>query len=164
MSISVLPFRRMRLYFLMGLLGVALLAYLLHTGQTARAAAPKHLAFAFSVVTGTALAVCVAYQCALLFARLAGYHRSARLHYRNHRYVGTAALYLFILHAGGIGYALLTILPLLFLAVSVTGLFNSEIIVMRPGLRRAWGYMHVGLSGLLLPLIALHAWAALAFK
>jgi hypothetical protein len=164
MSISVSPFRRQRLYFWTGLLGLCLLAYVMHTGLTVRAGAPKYLAFAFSVVTGTALAACIAYQCALLFARLAGYHRSARLHYRNHRYVGTASLYLFILHAGGIGYALLTILPLLFLTISVTGLFNSEIIVMPPGLRRAWGYMHVGLSGLLLPLIALHAWAALAFK
>ena len=163
MTFFVSPIRRTRVYFWTGIAGLCLLAYVMLTGHPLKAT-PKSFAFAFSVVTGTALAACIMYQWALLIARLSGQHQAARRHYRNHRYVGTAALYLFLVHAGGLGYALLTVLPMLFLVVSITGLFNAEVISMPPALRRWWGYLHVGLSGLLLPLIALHAWAALAFK
>lgn len=151
-------------YFWIGVLGLALLAIAMLMGLRAQQLLPKSASFALSAATGSALVGCIIYQWALFFTRLAGDHHAARHHYRNHRYVGTAAVYLFVLHAGGIGYALLTVLPVLFLVISITGLFNSEVISLPPRVKRFWGYLHIGLSGLLLPLIAFHVWAALAFK
>ena len=70
-----------------------------------------------------------------------------------------------MLHAGAIGYAMVSAMALGFLVVALTGLWNPEVVILRkPWLRKAWEIGHIGVSGVLMPLIALHVWAALAFK
>lgn len=157
--------RRTRPYFWIGLLALTLISAGSYTDTYARAQLPEAAHFWWSVSTGTALVACIGYQWLLLLTRLAGKKREARDQYHRHRLVGTASVCLFLLHAGAIGYALLTVLPLVYLAIAITGLLNSEVLPLRrPWMRRCWGYVHIGLSGLLMPLVAFHVWAALAFK
>lgn len=156
---------RRRQYFWIGTAALCLLTLGSMMGLRLQTPMPKAMSFWWSVVTGTALLGCVVYQWALLLARLSGHKRRAAQRYRRHRQVGTAAICLFLLHAGGIGYALLTVMASAFLLVSVTGLLNSEVsIPSKSRLKQGWNYLHVAVSGLLLPLIAFHIWAALAFK
>ncbi|MBX9591320.1 MAG: hypothetical protein K2X43_18690 [Hyphomonadaceae bacterium] len=165
MSVSVLQSIRRRHYFWVGTMALCLLTLGSLMGVRMQTPMPKALSFAWSVATGAALLGCIVYQWSLLFARLAGRKQDARHLYQRHRQVGAVAICLFVLHAGGVGYALLTVLASVFLIIAVTGLLNGEAVVLgRPWLRPWWNHLHVALSGLLLPLIALHVWAALAFK
>lgn len=165
MSTSVLQSIRRRQYLWIGTAALSLLALGSMMGVRLQTPMPKSMSFWWSVATGTALLGCVAYQWALLLARLSGHKRRAAQRYQRHRQVGTVAICLFVLHAGGIGYALLTVMASAFLLVSVTGLLNSEVAAPNTSrLKQGWNYLHVALSGLLLPLIAFHIWAALAFK
>lgn len=156
---------RKRPYFLVGV--VAFLGLLIGyvVGFRLHAVLPAQASFAYSVVTGLTLLGCILYQWSLFFARLTRQAAASRHHYKTHRYVGAAAIVLFAFHAGGFGYALVTVMALAFAIVAVTGLFNKEVLLLRrPWLRTGWDFAHIGLSGILLPLIALHIWAALAFK
>ena len=50
-------------------------------------------------------------------------------------------------------------------SIVFTGLFHSHVLATRSReLSRAWEWVHLGLSGFLIPLVMLHAWAAFAFK
>ncbi len=152
-------------YLVVGLAGFAVLLAALLAGQSLRLWLPKAAAFPFSVTSGLILLGCILYQWALFFARLTGRTADARRHWSLHRFVGTAAILLFVVHAGALGYAMVSGMALAFLIVALTGLWNPEVAILKkPWLRKAWEIGHVGLSGLLMPLIALHVWAALAFK
>ena len=152
-------------YFRIGMWTLALLAACILLGFSLRHVFPKSASFAWSVASGLILLGCILYQWMLFFARLQGRAAEARRHWSLHRYVGTAAILLFVLHAGALGYAMLSVLAVGFLIVAVTGLWNTEVAILRKAwLRRAWEIGHIGVSGLLMPLIALHVWAALAFK
>lgn len=152
-------------YFAIGAAALVVLAMGLAAGFSARLALPKPASFAWSVSTGLILLGCILYQWLLFFARLTRRAADVRRHWQSHRYVGAAAVVLFVLHAGAIGYAMISVLALSFLVVAVTGLFNTEVLILRkPWMRQAWEIGHVGVSGILMPLIGLHVWAALAFK
>lgn len=152
-------------YVLVGAGAFAMLLVFYATGFKIRATLPPLASFWWSVVTGLVLLGCILYQWMLFFARLTRRYADGRRHWRTHRYVGAAAIVLFVIHAGAFGYALVTVVALLFVIVAATGLFNAEVLILRkPWLRACWEIGHVGLSGLLMPLIALHIWAALAFK
>lgn len=152
-------------YFRLGMIALFALAICLALGFSLRHALPKSAGFAWSVVTGLILLGCILYQWMLFFARLNGRAAEARKHWSAHRWVGTAAIALFVLHAGAVGYAMVSVMAIGFLIVAFTGLWNTEVLILRkPWLRKAWEVGHIGISGLLMPLIALHVWAALAFK
>jgi len=141
MSLSVMQSIRRRQHFWMGTAALCLLTFGSLMGVRMQTPMPKALSFAWSIVTGTALLSCVAYQWTLLLSRLGGRKQEARHHYRRHRQVGVVAICLFVLHAGGVGYALLAVLASVFLIISVTGLLNGEAIVLsRPWLRQRWHY------------------------
>lgn len=152
-------------YFVVGSAALAMLVAGILAGFSLRHALPKSAGFAWSVSTGLILLACVCYQWMLFFARLTNRTADARRHWNRHRHVGVAAIGLFLLHAGALGYAVVSAMAAAFLVVAVTGLWNTEVVILRkPWLRKAWEIGHVGVSGLLMPLIALHVWAALAFK
>lgn len=154
-----------RAYFLIGAIAFLGLLVGYAIGFKVHAALPPRASFTYSVVTGLVLLGCILYQWMLFFARLTRQVEKSRLHYKLHRWVGTAAVVIFALHAGAFGYALVTVLAVAFAVIAVTGLFNKEVLLLRrPWLRTAWEVGHVGLSGIVLPLIALHVWAVLAFK
>lgn len=152
-------------YFLAGAGALAALALALSTGMRAGPMLPKEVSFAWSVTTGLALLACVLSQWLLFAARLTGRNKDAIRHYRHHRTIGVAALVLFVLHAASMGYAALSVMVAAFLTVSITGIFNPEVVLFgRPWMKPVWSFLHIGLAGLILPLALLHVWAALAFK
>lgn len=152
-------------YFVVGMAALALIAAGIAAGFSLRHALPKPASFGWSVTTGLILLGCILYQWMLFFARLAGRTAEARKHWTRHRYVGVAAIALFLLHAGAVGYAMISAMAIGFLIVALTGLWNPEVAILRkPWLRKAWEIGHIGVSGVLMPLIGLHVWAALAFK
>jgi hypothetical protein len=158
------PLRR-KIYVFAAAAALALLSLGLLAGVRAQAVMSKPASFWWSVTTGAVLLGCVVYQWTLLLARMGGHMTGARRRYQRHRPVGAAGICLFALHAGGVGYAFVTVLAVVFLIVSVTGVLNTEVLPLnRPWLKRCWSYLHIGLSGLLFPLLVLHVWAALAFK
>lgn len=121
--------------------------------------------FAWQIVTGAALAGLMIYQWGLLAARLSGNAEASRARYRWHRYVGVAMTGLFILHAVRLGYHWTSALTVVFLLNGAVGLMNRELVRYRTrGRYLLWYGGHVALSAILVPLVVLHIWVALAFE
>ena len=82
-----------------------------------------------------------------------------------HRWIGVVATFFFALHAARVGHAWMIILTIVFVLTALTGLLNKE--VMRYS--RRWTYLlwltfHVSLSTIMVPMIAVHIWVALAYQ
>ena len=121
--------------------------------------------FIWQTVTGATLGLALLYQFALMIARIGKDAKGSQTHFKWHRYVGIAMLFVFILHAVRFGHALTLVLSVVFLLNSLMGVLNREV-VRYPNKRLfyVWYAAHVGLSAILLPLAVLHAWVALAYE
>lgn len=121
--------------------------------------------FTWQILSGFTLSLLLAFQFALLFARLFGTAEQVRRHYHWHRYLGIALTVLFALHAVRFGYAWTSALSLLFFASALSGLMNRETMRYRnKALYLFWYGIHVAVSTILVPVAVLHIWVALAFK
>lgn len=159
MTALVLKIRKVR-YLGWGIVAVvlALLAMALGPDLIARS-------FPWQVVTGTALLVCMLYQWMIFIQRFTQTTTNARQHYLAHRWVGVAATLLFAAHAVRPGEMWMTAVAILFIALAVTGLLNREVVkYKKQWMYFAWLGLHMMLSAMLLPLVAVHIWAALAYQ
>ncbi|MEM1237079.1 MAG: hypothetical protein AAGI10_08925 [Pseudomonadota bacterium] len=121
--------------------------------------------FSWQVVTGSALTVCMIYQWTVFAQRFTKDTKNARQHYNAHRWVGVGATLLFAIHAVRPGHAWMTALAVVFIGIAVTGLLNREVVKYRKQwMYLAWLGMHMCLSAILVPLLAIHIWAALAYQ
>lgn len=121
--------------------------------------------FAYALVTGFALLIAILWQWRLHFARRARDGRRIRREYNRHRWLGLLPVLLLVLHIGGPNASLMSIMSYALLASCLIGLFNQEVVRLRPGwARTVWLATHIGLAGVIVPLILLHLWASLAFR
>ncbi|MFY0597232.1 MAG: hypothetical protein JXQ85_12445 [Cognatishimia sp.] len=126
---------------------------------------PVMSAFAWQLVTGLTLLGFVVYQWILLLKRMCNDTRNARFHMMAHRWVGVAATYMFILHAVRMGHTWTTGLAMVFFLLGVTGVLNRQVLKYRqPWIHAVWQFCHIGLSAVLLPLVIVHIWVALAYQ
>ena len=155
---------RQRPYVIAGLLALALVGLAL--AQVTRGwLTPEQVNFWWQSVTGTALLTAMVYQWVVFFQRLTGQSSNARTHYLAHRWVGVGATFLFALHAVRLGHMWMTALAVLFVLVAVTGLLNREIIKYpKQWMYLVWLGTHTLLSAMMVPLIAVHVWVALAYQ
>lgn len=150
-------------YVLWGLLSIGL-------AQLAVLTAPEQVGpfvrtFSWQVTTGTALLLCIAYQWTVFLQRLMRSTENARSHYLAHRWVGVSATLLFAAHAVRPGHMWMTALSIVFIAIAVTGLLNREIVrYPKQWMYLVWLGMHMCLSAILVPLILVHVWTALAYQ
>lgn len=122
-------------------------------------------AFEFQVVTGALLVTGLCYQWVLFFKRVLRDTRNARAVTVNHRWVGVGMTYLFALHAVRLGHTWMTVLSAVFFLIAMTGVLNREVLRYRQNwIFLTWLALHIGLSAMLVPLVALHIWVALAYQ
>jgi hypothetical protein len=121
--------------------------------------------FAYAAATGFCLVICFAWQWRLHLARYDRDGGRIRREYIRHRWVGIIPALILICHIGGPNASLMSIISYAFLASSLVGLFNQEIVDLGSGrLKTFWLVTHIGLASLIVPLILVHIWAALAFR
>lgn len=126
-------------------------------------AIPARLRFTWQVFTGLLLLTTIGYQWFLMRKR---WIKSAdRSDLVSHRWVGVFATFLFATHAARVGHTWMLMLTAVFVAVALTGVLNKQIL----GFRTRWAYLmwftvHVGMSAILAPMIAVHIWVALAYQ
>jgi hypothetical protein len=121
--------------------------------------------FAYAIMTGLLLVIAMLWQWKLYFARKGGNARQIQRDYKRHRWLGILPVALLILHIGKPTGSLLSMMSYLLLLSSFSGLFNNEIVRQRVRwARKLWLLVHVGSAALIVPLVVLHIWAALAFK
>lgn len=119
----------------------------------------------YKQLSGFGLLALLLYQWRFSVTRAKGDMRKAFAMVEFHKLFGAVAPLLFFLHSQSLGYAYLKLLSLAFLLVILTGLFNFEIVkTHRPWFRPVWITAHVGLSMLLLFLVAYHVYVGYAFK
>jgi hypothetical protein len=122
-------------------------------------------AFAYAALTGAALVLSLGWQWRLYLARRTGDGRRIRTEYALHRWSGSAPALLLLLHVGGPSASLLSIVACLLLVSSAAGLFHQKIVALGgKRLRTLWLAVHVGSAALMIPLVAVHLWATLAFR
>lgn len=122
-------------------------------------------AFEFQVATGAMMVTGLCYQWVLFFKRVLRDNRNARAVTINHRWVGVAMTYLFALHAVRLGHTWMTVLSAVFFLLAVTGVLNREVLRYRQNwIYLIWLATHIGLSAMMVPLVALHIWVALAYQ
>ncbi|MEM9350189.1 MAG: hypothetical protein AAGA47_08000 [Pseudomonadota bacterium] len=162
MSALVLKLRKVR-YLGWGLASVTLAILAILVGP--ERLGPFVRSFPWQAVTGTALLVCMIYQWTIFAQRFTKSTKNARTHFLAHRWVGVAATLLFAIHAVRPGHAWMTALALVFLGIAVTGLLNREVVKYRKQwMYIAWLGVHMCLSAMLVPLLGVHIWAALAYQ
>jgi len=155
---------RQRPYVLLGCLALAL--GLLGLAQVTRGwLTPAEVSFWWQSATGAALLTAMLYQWVVFFQRLTGDTSRARTHYLAHRWVGVGATFLFALHAVRLGHTWMTALAILFMLVALTGLLNREVVrYPKQWMYLVWLGTHTLLSALMVPLIVVHVWVALAYQ
>jgi len=121
--------------------------------------------FEFQVVTGSLLVTGLCYQWILFFKRVLRDNKNARRVLVNHRWVGVGMTYLFALHAVRMGHTWMTLLSVVFFLIALTGVFNREVLRYRQNwIYLVWLSAHIGLSSMMVPLVALHVWVALVYQ
>ncbi|WP_270730606.1 hypothetical protein [Shimia sp. Alg240-R146] len=121
--------------------------------------------FEFQIVSGSLLVTGLCYQWVLFFKRVTRDTRNARSVLVSHRWVGVGMTYLFALHAVRLGHTWMTVLSLVFFLIAVTGVLNREVLRYRQNwIYLVWLAVHIGLSAMLLPLLGVHIWVALAYQ
>jgi hypothetical protein len=127
--------------------------------------AAQDRAFAYAAVTGAGLVLSLGWQWRLYLARRTGDGRRIRTEYARHRWSGIVPALLLLLHVGGPSASLLSIVACLLLVSSAAGLVHHKIVALGGRrLRIVWLSVHVGSAALIIPLVAMHLWAALAFR
>jgi|GEM_PF-1119353 len=143
-------------------IGLALAAVLEQLQGYVKPEVPK---FLWQVITGVLLVVIVIYQWVLLYLRQTKRMKQMRFHYATHRWAGVSATVLFALHAISAGHMWTSALAIVFILVALTGILNREIIKYpKQWMYLAWFSVHIALSFIMLPLIAVHIWVALLYQ
>ena len=160
--------RPRKLYGPLGLAAVAVTAIAFSLGIGGRRlieqAGPDR-AFAYAALTGAGLVLSLGWQWRLYLARRTGDGRRIRTEFARHRWSGIAPALLLLLHVGGPSASLLSIVAGLLLVSSAAGLVHQKMVALGGRrLRTLWLAVHVGSAALMIPLVALHLWAALAFR
>jgi hypothetical protein len=144
-------------------LGLYIIAMLLaQAGKTPALLAP--LQGGQPLVTGVLLGAATCMQWLLWRTRSGGGSAKARSMLLLHTWLGSLMPLLLVLHAPRLGRGALLALSLVFAGNLAVGLVNPT--VMRPEtkvLRSIWLVVHVGLSLLTIPLLAIHVWTRLRF-
>lgn len=118
----------------------------------------------WQIASGVVLLTLTLFQWGLLYHRLKKNAVGVRRYYFLHKYLGFAIILIFALHAARTGYGWTSILFTVFVALAVTGLLNRGIMRYRAAwLHRVWLWLHIALSALLVPLVAIHIVVALAY-
>jgi predicted ferric reductase len=152
-------------WFVAGSAALALLAISIFLRDLANDATPKDWLRWWRYGSGAVLLALFAYQWMLFFARRSDDIALIRKRYRLHKYVGVAMLFLFVAHAGTLGYGVMTAIGAGLVVIAATGLLNAEVLFLSPdALRRARLFIHFAVSAALVPLVILHIWTALAYK
>lgn len=126
---------------------------------------PGNPKFMWQVTTGIGLVTAVSYQWYLLYLRQTQQTKQMRFHYLSHRWVGVSATVLFAFHATSAGHMWTSALAVVFILVAITGILNREIIPYpKQWMYLAWFWVHITLSFIMLPLIAVHIWVALLYQ
>ncbi|KPA22687.1 hypothetical protein shim_09740 [Shimia sp. SK013] len=121
--------------------------------------------FEFQVLTGSLMVTGLCYQWVLFFKKLLRDNRNARAILVSHRWVGVGMTYLFALHAVRMGHTWMTVLSAVFFLIAVTGVLNREVLRYRQNwIYLTWLACHIGLSAMLVPLLGVHIWVALAYQ
>ncbi len=154
-----------RPYFVVGLFALAFLALSVFTREAFNANVPPAFMRDWRYVSGSALFATYLFQWTLFVTRRSGDARQVRLHYWLHKIGGVLLLLLFVLHAGAIGYGVMGVVSIAIVLIAVTGLFNTEVLLLAS---QKWRWarlmLHYGLAAMLGPLLVLHAWTALSHK
>ncbi len=117
--------------------------------------------------SGLLLTLYIGSQFILPFLRQRGYLRAAARHYHLHKLQGAFAPLFFYAHSTSLGYAYLLGLSLVYFANVALGLLNHERVTQpRPTQRYRfyWLIAHIGLSLLIVALVAYHIYVVFAYQ
>jgi hypothetical protein len=82
-----------------------------------------------------------------------------------HRWIGVGATFMFALHAARVGHSWMVVLTIVFVLTALTGILNKEVLrFSERWMYLVWLTLHVSLSTILVPMIAVHVWIALAYQ
>jgi len=124
---------------------------------------PTEYSFVWLCLTGLFLLLTLAFQWYLFRKRWIG--KLTRFDLDLHRWIGIVATLLFALHAARFGHSWMTALTIVFILTVLTGIFNKEIMrFSQRWMYLVWLALHISLSFILVPLIAVHIWIALAYQ
>ena len=161
---AVIATMRKSPYVLVGTFGL-ILALSARLNQLRGVLVPADPDFIWQIVTGAPLAAAMGYQWVLFIQRMTGFSANPRLHYVAHRWVGVFATLLFALHGVRFGYYWMTALAVVFFLTALSGLFNREVVrYSKPWIFQTWLVLHIAFSSVMVPLIVVHVWVALAYQ
>lgn len=152
-------------WFVWGAFAMAALAVSIILRDYANDATPREWLRLWRYVTGVALVGLLAYQWALFFARRSRDGALIRRRYKLHKYIGVAFVFLFVLHAGAVGSGIMGLISIGIILIALTGLLGAEVLFLsQERLRKARLFAHYAISAVIVPLILLHIYTALAYK
>ena len=124
---------------------------------------PASFQFVWRCTTGLALLAVIAFQWWLMRKRWIG--KISRADIVSHRWTGVIATFLFALHATRIGHTWMLATTIVFILIALTGVFNKEILRFQERwVYLLWLALHISLSVILAPMVAVHIWIALAYQ
>lgn len=160
---AVLLVARKRTYLIWALFGFVVVGFALSNRITGELM-PEDWQFVWQISTGLLLFLALGYQWILLVLRLTRPHIQ-RPHYLAHRWVGVGATFLFAVHAVRFGYNWTSWLAIVFILSAATGVLNKEVIPYKSRtLYLVWFWFHITLAFMLIPLVLIHIWVALAYE
>lgn len=119
----------------------------------------------YKQLSGFALIAYLAHQWHCSVLRNEGLMHKACKIISRHKWIGSLAPLFFYAHSQQLGFAYIQGLSLVFFAVFLTGLLNSEIVqIHKPWFRPVWITLHVGLSTALLLLLSYHVYMSYAYQ
>ena len=149
-------------YALLGIFAVVLVAIGLVT-RAQNQLVPAHMQFIWQCGTGLMLLTAVGYQWWLMRKRWIG--TMTRFDIVTHRWTGVLATFLFALHATRIGHTWMLATTIVFILIALTGVLNKEILHLKERwMYLLWLTLHISLSVIFAPLVAVHIWVALAYQ
>lgn len=120
---------------------------------------------ALPLLTGLLLAAGIALQWLLWRVRSGGSTKHARTLLKLHTWLGGALPLVLLLHTSKLGRGALLALSLTFGANLAIGLANPTVTRLgTPRQRSIWLALHVGLSLITIPLLAIHVWTRLRYR
>ena len=161
MSIVVDRLRR-NPYVSWGLLAIVLAVFAILTNVQSLLM-PEPRTFVWLCVTGVVMLSVLGFQWYLLRKRWL--KTMTRLDLSLHRWIGVVATFIFALHVARIGHSWMLILTIVFVLTALTGLLNKEVVrYPERWMYLTWLALHVSLSTIMIPMIAVHIWVALAYQ
>lgn len=149
-------------YAVLGLIALGAAAFSL-AFQLQNRFVPSDLKFLWQTISGSVLLGLMGFQWYLMRKRWTG--KISRADLVSHRWVGVVVTFLFALHAARIGHTWMVGLTIVFFLTALTGVLNKEVIrFSERWMYLLWLTVHVSLSVILVPLIAIHIWVAMAYQ